>query len=90
MKSIISNIKHCYICRLPYVHKHHIYGGANRSISEKNGFWIYLCPAHHNMSNKGVHFDRQLDLRLKVLCQEKFEETHTREEFFQLIGKNYL
>ena len=42
------------------------------------------------MSDSGVHFNRALDLALKVECQRKFEETHTREEFMKLIGKNYL
>lgn len=90
MKSIISNEKKCFICGSPYTHKHHIYGAANRSISEHNGFWVYLCPAHHNMSDYGVHFNKELDLQLKQLCQREYEKTHSREEFVQLIGKNYL
>lgn len=31
-----------------------------------------------------------LDLRLKQDCQRKFEETHSREEFMAIIGRNYL
>lgn len=42
------------------------------------------------MSNEGVHFNRELDLKLKRECQAKFEETHSREEFMKIIGKNYL
>ena len=42
------------------------------------------------MSNNGIHFDKEFDLRVKRLCQKKFEETHTREEFIALIGRNYL
>lgn len=90
MKSIINNDKKCFLCGSPYVHKHHIYGGGNRKISEENGFWVYLCPAHHNMSDYGVHFNRQLDLQLKQLCQKEYEETHSREDFIKLIGKSYL
>jgi hypothetical protein len=29
-------------------------------------------------------------LMLKRHCQMKFEETHSREEFMSLIGRNYL
>ncbi|WP_418205773.1 hypothetical protein [Anaerotignum faecicola] len=29
-------------------------------------------------------------MRLKQDCQRKFEETHTREEFMAIIGRNYL
>jgi hypothetical protein len=42
------------------------------------------------MSYDGVHFNRELDLRLKRACQAKYEETHSREEFIALIGKNYI
>lgn len=91
MQSILSNELECYIChRWSDLHRHHIYFGANRKVSEANGFWVYLCPYHHNMSNEGVHMNRKADLMLKEACQRKFEEAHTREEFVKLIGRNYL
>lgn len=83
--------KKCYVTgRTDLLHKHHIFGGPNRSISEKEGFYIWLIPEFHNMSNKGIHSDKEFDLKLKRECQAKFEETHTREEFMKLIGRNYL
>ena len=42
------------------------------------------------MSDYGVHFNKKLDLKLKQDCQRKFEETHSREEFLEIIGRNYL
>lgn len=51
---------------------------------------IYNLHMHHNMSNQGVHFNREADLRLKRICQKEYEKTHTRTEFFKLIGKNFL
>lgn len=92
MKSLISNNKSCYVCGCPTVHKHHIfYGTANRKQSEKYGCWVWLCPYHHNMSNDGVHFNRELDLQIKRECQERWEaEYGTREEFRNIFGKNYL
>lgn len=90
MKSIISNEKKCFICGSGCVHKHHIFFAANRKISEENGFWVYLCPMHHNMSDCGVHFNKKFEIELKQLCQKEFEKTHSREEFMSLIGKNYL
>jgi len=91
MKSILQNEKRCYVtgAHAP-LHKHHIYGGGNRLISEKNGFYVWLIPEWHNMSNHGVHFDHEFDLRLKKECQKRFEEKHTRDEFIALIGRNYL
>lgn len=91
-KSIMQTEKRCYVCGTTYdIHEHHIfYGTANRKQSEKHGFKVYLCGRHHNLSNEGVHFDRELDLRIKQDCQRLFEKTHSREEFMHIIGKNYL
>jgi DNA-directed RNA polymerase len=44
----------------------------------------------HNMSDQGIHFNHELDLYWKRKCQAKFEETHSREEFIRLVGRNYL
>lgn len=91
MDSILQNENKCFLTgRKGALHKHHIYGGSNRRISDQNGFWVWLTPEMHNLSNEGVHFDRKKDLKLKRICQEKFEETHSREEFMALIGRNYL
>lgn len=91
MESILQIGKRCFVCGVAYgLHCHHIYGGANRKNSEAYGFKVYLCGKHHNLSNEGVHFNKALDLQLKELCQRTFEETHTREEFMRIIGKNYI
>lgn len=91
MKSILQEKKECFITLSPTrLHKHHIFGGANRQVSEDNGFWVYLRDDWHNMADYGVHFNKQLDLMLKQTCQRKFEETKSRKDFMDLIGRNYL
>ncbi len=92
MKSIIQNEKECFLCKTIYnLHNHHIfYGTANRRLSEKYGLKVWLCGNHHNLSNEGVHFNRELDLHIKRIGQAAFEKTHTREEFMKIFGKNYL
>lgn len=90
-KSIISNTKECLFCgSTRNLHKHHIYGGARRKMSEHFGCWCYLCGYHHNLSSHGVHTDRVQDQKLKRFCQKKFEETHTRDEFRRYFGSSYL
>lgn len=91
-KSIMQTGRRCYVCGTTYnLHEHHIFfGTANRKQSEKHGFKVCLCGKHHNLSNEGIHFNHDLDMRLKRECQAKFEETHSREEFMKIIGKNYL
>lgn len=92
MKSILQKDKECWFCgRTDGLELHHIYPGtANRQVSDKNGFTVYLCRRHHTGSNQSVHLNRNMGLTLKCACQSKYEEKHTREEFIKLIGKSYL
>lgn len=93
-KSIVSNEKECFVCRTTLnLHRHHIYfGRANRSKSEEDGCWCYLCAIHHNMSDEAVHMNRELDLKLKTLCQALWQEHYgkTTEEFIQRFGRSYI
>ena len=52
---------------------------------------VWLCEAHHR-GTYGVHgkLGSYLDKKIKRECQAKFEETHTRKEFMQIIGRNYI
>lgn len=87
----MNKVKQCVICHSTNVHKHHIFEGtANRKKSEQDGFYVYLCPRHHNMSNDGVHFNKELNLMFKRQAQTEYELSHTREEFIKRYGKNYL
>ena len=92
MQSIIQDEKECYVCgRTSGLHSHHIfYGQKHHKWSEKYGLKIWLCSAHHNMSDAGIHFNKELDTEVKQMAQRKFEETHTREEWMFAFGKNYL
>lgn len=90
-KSILQSEKKCFVTGKTYgLHKHHIYEGFNRPHSEEHGFFVWLAPEWHNMSNKGVHFNKAFDSYLKKLCQTEFEKTHSRKEFMSIIGRNYL
>ena len=90
--SILQKDKKCLVCGDTVgLHLHHVYGGyANRKISDKLGFVVWLCGKHHNLSNDGVHFNKDLDLMIKKACQREYEKTHTRDEFMNYIGRNYL
>lgn len=86
--------KYCYFTgdEKGPLERHHIYYGSGmRQISDKHGFWVWLKPEWHRGTH-GVHGrdGHKVDLTLKQDCQRRFEETHTREEFMQIIGRNYL
>ena len=81
----------CFLCgRWCRTHKHHIYGGANRKLSEREGLYVYLCPACHNMSRDGVHMNAEKNRALQVAGQRRYEETHSRQDFMQIFGRNYI
>lgn len=90
-ESIIQKGKYCYVCKARYpLHKHHVYGGRNRQVSEDNGLWVWLCADHHTGTH-GVHNLPYADLWLKRTTQATYEATQgSREDFIKLIGKNYL
>lgn len=92
MKSVLQDKKECFVCKTTCnLHDHHIFFSANRPISEKYGYKVWLCANHHNMSDEGVHFNRTLDLKLKRLAQMHWI-THGRktEEFIKEFGKSWL
>ena len=92
MESILQDEKVCYISGSPFgLQKHHIfYGTANRKNSEANGFWVWLRYDWHTSTDFAVHSDFELNLKLRRECQAKYEETHSRKEFMDIIKRNYL
>lgn len=93
MKSVFQTEKECYICGTTRdLHEHHVFfGTANRKLSEKRGYKIYLCGHHHNLSNEGVHSNRSMDLYLKKMAQKHYEIHYgSREDFIREFGKSYL
>lgn len=86
----LNELKTCWVCGTPQnIHKHHIFGGPNRKISEKHGMTVNLCMEHHT-GNNGVHFNKTLDLQLKQMAQRNFELLFGHDEFMKAIGRNYL
>lgn len=93
MKSIMQEEKECYLTGAKSgLHKHHIFGAFNRDNSEKYGLWVWLRWDRHiaDSPHRTPHNDAEIDLMLKREAQRKFEESHTRDEFMQIFGKNYL
>ena len=89
--SLIQNERKCMVCETTQnIHIHEVFFGKNRKKSIEDGMCVYLCGLHHNLSNKGVHFNRELDLMLKQTAQRQFEAMYSRAEFLALFGKNYL
>jgi 5-methylcytosine-specific restriction endonuclease McrA len=82
----------CVVCGNPNFSIHHVFAGNNRKTSNQHSeMMTLLCYEHHQGTN-GVHGKNghELDEQMKRDAQRRFEETHSRQEFMDLIGKNYL
>lgn len=90
-KSIFTeDLDHCYLCGKPREHLHEIIYGKNRINSIKYNFVIPLCANHHT-GKDGIHFNKELDLYYKRLCQIYFENNiGNRKEFIKIFGRSYL
>ena len=88
---IVECMDNCFVCGSPYTEVHHvIYGTANRKFSDKYGLIVPLCHEHHR-GQTGVHFNRDFDISLKKLAQEKFEAVYgANKSFIKVFGKSYL
>jgi len=89
MSIIESDLTRCIICGASPVQLHHTHGGINRKLSDKYGLIVPLCLEHHTGS-KGAHNSRTLDLYLKKLGQQAFEDRYGHEDYMRIFGKSYL
>lgn len=92
--------KPCFLCgRYAYTERHHIFGAANRKLSEQDGLVVNLCPDCHNRPPNGVHFNKERMDALRRYGQTVYENNliadgKTRQEartaFIKRYGKNYI
>ena len=73
-------------------HRHEIFGGANRQRSIKDGLVIFLTPEMHNMSDKGIHFNKAFMEYAHSIGQQSWMQYYnkTKEDFIKEYGKSYI
>ena len=53
--NLTRSSKKCFITgRADNIQVHHIFGGSNRKISDRMGFWVYLTQEIHNGNDPGA------------------------------------
>ena len=69
-----------------------VFGGANRSLSEKYGLVVNLCHECHNEPPAGVHFNAENMLSLRKWAQKQAMEHYgwDEAEFIRIFGRSYL
>ena len=92
--------KPCFLCgRYAYTERHHIFGAANRKLSEQDGLVVDLCHPCHNEPPYGVHFNKETMERLHRYGQKMWEDRQVdngmsrdeaRKAFIRKYGKNYI
>lgn len=88
-----EDMEHCYITGTPQCHRHHIFYGTRRKLSEKYGFVIPIAYYLHEFGKDSIHENpnKGLDLELKQMAQTYFENhIGTRERFREEFGKSWL
>ena len=68
------------------------FGVRNRQKSIDDGLVVFLTPKMHNMSNKGVHFNKAFDLMIKQEAEKRWCEYYNKtiDDFRERYGKNYV
>ena len=64
----------CYLCIRLY-ENYSIYG---------------IVHEHHEYSKTAVHDNYEYMRLIQQDCQREYEKNHTRQQFMELIGRNYL
>lgn len=95
MKSILQDYeseRECFYCRSTQnLEEHHIFGAANRKLSEKYGLKVLLCTKCHRDNKQGVHGENnELRKTLQQLAQKEFEKVYGHEKYMKVFIKNYL
>ena len=73
-------------------HRHEVFGGANRQHSIEDGLVIFLLPEMHNMSDKGIHFNKEFREYAQKIAQKTWMEYYNKtiDDFIKRYGKNYF
>ena len=83
----------CFICgRRGSTECHHIFPGANRKRSDRDGMTVYLCHYCHNEPPTGVHQNRAIRRQLQAIAQRRWMEFYnkTEDEFRAAYGRSYI
>ena len=91
LKSVFTeDMDHCYFTGAAPAERHHIFGGANRKLSEKYGFVVPLRPDLHPNGAMATWSKQlnDLDIFLKRQAQIYYEKHYgTREDFMREFGR---
>lgn len=84
---------YCELCgKYTQLERHHVFmGNKQRSLSEKYGAIIHLCPECHRNGRYSVHKNRYVRIQTQEYMQRKImkEQKWTIQDFIKIFGRNY-
>lgn len=84
---IYTDLNKCAECGSIYnIEKNEVYEGAYRGRSIKYGMIVPLCHDCHER----FHSNYKFNLKYKVLFQQEFLKTHTKDEFIDIFKQDYI
>lgn len=84
---IYQDLTKCCVCGSNIgIELNEVYEGSYRQRSIKYGMITPMCHSHHKL----FHNDSKINLYYKAMFQEKFMKTHTRKEFIDIFGQDYI
>lgn len=90
LKSILQKSNKCIVCGTTLnLEEHHVFYGSFRRSADRYGLTVRLCGVCHR-GNSGVHFNTDLDLKLKKAAQTRFESIYGHDKYMRIFRKNYL
>lgn len=98
MESIIQKDKDvCFLCggnsTVEPLDCHHVFGGANRKLSEKYGLKVYLHHSKcHIFGKESVHNNIVINRELRKIAQSFAMQYYgwSEKDFIRIFGKSYI
>lgn len=89
---VVPSLDRCMICGAAPAQAHEVFYGSYRAKSKEHGLVVPLCYSHHHGTSMGVHYNKDLDLKIKQQAEKVWLQKNdaTVEDFIKLFGKNYL
>jgi hypothetical protein len=85
IKIQMQDRKECYVCHcVTDLEHHHVFGGANRPLSELYHLKVWLCYKDHQ-GDQGIHYNRPLRKQIQEMARQKFIEVYSEQEFLRIF-----
>lgn len=88
--SIVVNMEYAeydIIDGSPNAERHHVFGGANRDLSDEDGLWIPLSSKHHR-GKLSVHMNKEIGALMHIIGQLAWERKWYKDKIKSLIDKD--